>query len=88
MEYEEESVHNVLNIAQNTITLVAKKVEDNVLYVMIVPVIEPQPGILQNPAANLLHALLKAPNILVIKQVCMPLGKLKAAKLWPKLAIA
>ena len=35
-----------------------------------------------------LHALFKAPNALIIKWVHLPSGKLKAAKLWPKLAKA
>ena len=42
MEHEEESVHNALDIAQNAIVLVAKKVENNVLCVMTAPVIAPQ----------------------------------------------
>ena len=34
MEYEEESVHNVLTAARNAVVSVAKKVEDNILHVM------------------------------------------------------
>ena len=34
MEYEEESVHNVLTAAHNAVVSMAKKVEDNVLCVM------------------------------------------------------
>ena len=45
MEYVEELVHNVPAIAQNAIVLVAKKVEDNVLHVLIVPVTMPQPTV-------------------------------------------
>ena len=88
MEYEEKLVHNVLAIAWNAIILVAKKVDDNVLHMMTAPVIVPQPAILQNPAANLLCALVKAPNALIIKQVCMALCKLKATKPWPEPAKA
>ena len=39
MEYKEELVHNALLIAQNTIVLVAQKVEDNVLHVITAPVV-------------------------------------------------
>ena len=88
MEYEEKLVHNVLAIAQSTIVLVAKKVEAIVLCMITAPVIVPQPTALQNPAANQPFTLLKAPNALVIKQVCMLSGKLKAAKPYPKLAKA
>ena len=45
----------------------AKKVEDNVLHMMIVLFFAPQPAALKNPVANLPHALLKALNTLVIK---------------------
>ena len=34
MEYEEESVHNVLTAAQNAIVSIAKKVKDNILHMM------------------------------------------------------
>ena len=67
MEYKEESVHNGLAIAWNTIILVAKKVEDNILHVITAPVIAPQPATLQDPAANPSCTLLKAPNTLIIK---------------------
>ena len=39
MEYEEELVHNVPTAACNTIVSIAKKVEDNVMCVMTMPVI-------------------------------------------------
>ena len=84
MEYEEESVHNAPAIAWNAIVSVAKKVEDTNLHVMTAPIIMPKPVVPQDPAANLPHALLKASNTLVIKWVCMLIGKLKASKPWPK----
>ena len=67
MEYEEELVHNMLNAAQNAIVSMAKKVEDNILHVMIVLVFTPPSAMPKNPVANLLRALLRALNILVIK---------------------
>ena len=87
-DYKEELVDNALAIAQSTIVSVAKKVEDNVLCMMTTPVFVPQPTVLQNPAANLPCALLKAPNALSTKQICLPLGKLKATKQRPKLTKA
>ena len=78
----------MLAIAPNAIVSVAKKFEDNVLHMMIAPVIALQLTVPQNPVANPPHALLEAPNALVIKLVCMPTGKLKAAKLWPSPAKA
>ena len=54
-------------IAQNNIRSLIKKVTDNIVHVMTTPIITLQPTLLQNPAANLLHTLLKAPNALVIK---------------------
>ena len=66
MEYEEELVHNGQVIAWNAIEDNAKKVEDNVLHVMIATVILPQPTMLQDPASNPFSALLKAPNALII----------------------
>ena len=87
MEYEEESMHNALAIAQNAVS-VAKNVEDKVLHVMIAPAIAPQPAMPSNPVANLLHILLKLLKSLVIKQVCMLSSKLKATKPQPKLAEA
>ena len=84
MECGEKSVHNTLAIAQNAIILVAKKVKDNVLHMMTAPVIVLQPTVLQDPTANLACTLLKVPNAFVIKQVCIPTGKLKAVKPQPK----
>ena len=67
MEYEEELVHNVPVAAQNAIVSVAKKVKDNVLYMMTTLVIAPQCAVLQNQAANPQHALLRLPNALATK---------------------
>ena len=67
MEYKKESVYIIPMAAQDTIVSIAKKVEDNVLHMMTTLVIAPRSAILQNPAANLLHALLRAPNALIIK---------------------
>ena len=41
MKYKEKLVYNVMAIAQNTIILVAKKVEDNVLCMMTTPFMLP-----------------------------------------------
>ena len=67
MEYEEELVHNVPTAAHNTIVSVAKKVKDNVLYVMTTPVITPPSTMPKISEANPLGVLPKAPNTLVIK---------------------
>ena len=67
MEYEEESVHNVLTAAQNAIVSMAKKVKDNVLHVMTVPVITPPSAMPKIPEANPPGVLPKVPNALVIK---------------------
>ena len=67
MEYEEELVNNVPTAAQNAIVSITKKVEDNVLHVITVPVIMPPSGVMKTPVANLPGALLRAPNALVIK---------------------
>ena len=67
MEYEEELVHNMPTAAHNAVVSVAKKVEDNVLYVMTVPVISPPSTAPKTPVANPLGALLRVPNALVIK---------------------
>ena len=67
MEYEEELVHNVPTAALNAIVSMAKKIEDNVLCIMTMPVIMPPSAKPKNPIANPLGALLKAPNALVIK---------------------
>ena len=88
IEYKQEVVQNTPSIAQNTVVSVAKKVEDNVLHMMTAPVVALQPTVPQAPMVNPLCALLKAPNALVIKQVFMPKGKLKATKPWPKPAEA
>ena len=67
MEYEEESVHNVLMAARNAIVSVAKKVEDNILRVMTAPVVTPPSTAPTTPEADLPGVLPKAPNALVIK---------------------
>ena len=67
MEYEEESVHNVLTAARNAVVSMAKKVEDNVLHVMTAPVITPPSAALSTPEADPPGVLPKAPNALVIK---------------------
>ena len=67
MEYEEESVHNVLTFAQNTIVSIAKKAEEKILCVMTAPVIMLPSTTLKSPAANPPSALLKVPNTLIIK---------------------
>ena len=67
MDYKEELVDNVLTASQNAIVSMAKKVEDNVLHLMTMPVITPPSTMLKTPAANPPHALLRAPNALVIK---------------------
>ena len=67
MEYEEESVHNMLMAAQNTIVSIANKVKATILHVMTARVITPLSTMPQTLAANLLHALLRVPNALVIK---------------------
>ena len=67
MEYEEESVHNALTAAGNAVVSVAKKVEDNVLRVMTVPVVMPPSAAPNTPEANPPGVLPKAPNALVIK---------------------
>ena len=67
MEYEEESVHNMPTAARNAIVSMAKKVEDNVLRVMTVPVITPPSAAPTTPGADSPGVLPKAPNALVIK---------------------
>ena len=84
MEYEEESVHNVPMAARNAVVSVAKKVEDNVLCVMTALVITLPSTAAKTPEANPLGVLPKAPNALVIKQVDMPMGRLKVVKPWPE----
>ena len=67
MEYEEELVHNAPTAAHNAVVSVAKKVEDNVLRVMTMPVVLPPSAMPKNPEANPLGILPKAPNALIIK---------------------
>ena len=67
MEYKEELVHNVLMAARNTIVSMAKKVEDNILHVMIAPVVTPPSAVPNTPEADPPGVLPKAPNALVIK---------------------
>ena len=67
MEYEEESVHNALMAAHNAVMSMAKKVEDNLLCVMTVPVVTPPSTMPNTPEADPLGVLPKAPNALVIK---------------------
>ena len=88
IEYKDELVHNVVALTQNAIMSVASKVKDNVLLVMTTLVIVLQNTMPSNPVANPPHALLKAPNALVIRQVCIASGKLEATKLWRELAEA
>ena len=57
-----------------------------VLYIAIMIGFLLQAMALFNTVANLLHALFKVPNTLVIKQVYMISGRLKATKLQPELA--
>ena len=87
IEYEEELVHNAPAITQNAIILVALKVKDNVLHIMAVPFFIPQPIVPANTVAKPPHALPKVLNALIIKQVHILSGNLKATKLmpsWPK----
>ena len=67
MEYEEELVHNTPTAARNAIVSMAKKVKDNVLRVMTVPVVTLPSAAPKTPEANPLGILPKAPNTLVIK---------------------
>ena len=67
MEHEEESVHNVLTTARNTIVSIAKKVKDNVLCVITTPVTTPPSTMPKAPATKLLSALLRAPSIFIMK---------------------
>ena len=55
---------------------------------MTMPIIKTQPAMLTNSVANLQCSLVKVPNTLVIKQVHITSSKLKATKLWTKLAEA
>ena len=67
MEYEEESVHNVPMAECNAIVSMAKKVEDNVLCVITVPVVTPPSAVPKTPEANPPGILLKVPNTPVIQ---------------------
>ena len=67
IEYKEVSVHNVPTAAHNAIVSVARKVEDNILHVMTVPVITLPSAALKAPATDPLSALLRVPNALIIK---------------------
>ena len=49
MEYEEESVHNVLTAARNNVMSIAKKFEDNILHVMTALVITLPLAVLKTP---------------------------------------
>ena len=51
MEYEEELVHNVPMAARNSIVFIAKKVKDNVLCIITMPVIALQSTGPQTPVA-------------------------------------
>ena len=81
-------MHNALADTYHAAVSIGSKVEDNVLCVIIVPVITLQPATPSNLATNPPHILLKAPSSLAIKHVCMPSSKLRAAKLQPELAKA
>ena len=60
-----ELVHNVLAISQSAFVSVALKVEDNVLHIIIVPVIMLPHTMPINPAVNPLCTLLKVLSTLV-----------------------
>ena len=61
------------------------KVKDNVVRVILVQVFIKQSTTAPSLAYKLLQAMVKVLNALVIKQGCMPSGKLKATKLLPEL---
>ena len=61
-------MHNALAVAHNAIVFISSKLKDNVLNIVTVPVILPQPAALSNPMAILPHALCKALNAPVIKR--------------------
>ena len=67
MEYEEELVHNVPTAARNAIVSIAKKVEDNVLHIMTIPVIMQLCTAPKVPVSHPPSTLLRVPNTLVIK---------------------
>ena len=60
-------MHNTPMAARNAIVSVAKKVEDNVLRVMTVPVVTPPSAVPTTQEANPPGVLPKAPNALIIK---------------------
>ena len=92
MEYKEELVYNAPAVSHNAVVSMTLKVKGNVPHIIIVPVIVlvivPQPTMPSNPVFNPLHALLKVPNILVIKLVHILSSKVKDSKPQPKLAKA
>ena len=67
MKYEEDSVHNAPTATRNAVVSVAKKVEDNVLFVMTALVVTPPSAAPNTPEADPPGVLLKVPNALVIK---------------------
>ena len=67
MEYEEELVQNVPTAARNTMVSIAKKVEDNILRMMMALIITPPSTMPKSPAAKPPSALLWVPNALIIK---------------------
>ena len=67
MEYEEKLVHNAPTAAHNAIVSMAKKVEDNILHVMTVPVVMLPSTAPKTPEANPPGVLPKVPNALIIK---------------------
>ena len=79
IKYKEDLVCNALAVAWNAVMLLALKVEDNVLHIMIVPAIAPQLDALSNSLAKLPCTFFKVLHALIIKYVCMAL-QLRAAK--------
>ena len=67
IEYKEELVHNVPTAAHNAIVSIEKKIEDNVLCIITIPVITQPSTVPKSPVANPLGDLLRAPNALIIK---------------------
>ena len=60
-------MHNVLTAARNTVVSIAKKVEDNILHMMTMPIITQPSAAPKFPAANPLSVLLRVPKALIIK---------------------
>ena len=81
-------MHSAPAIVQNTVVSMAWNIKDNILQVMTMLVIMPQSTAPSNPADNLPCALFKVSDALISKRLCLPSGKLKAAKLCPELARA